>query len=93
MWWWLERHVPGVLKTERLIWPWVLAPRATWRNVQWTRNRPKPGDYVRVHGSYIHQVIWVASDKDTLYFEDGTSCSWLNCCDPVTPIAMKGRNR
>lgn len=51
---------------------------ADWRKY---RDRPKPGEMIYDCTGKQKEVERIDLDKDTLFFTDGTSASWMNCCD------------
>jgi len=84
LWWAAEDLIPGFLPAERRFWrlAWqVRHPRAAWWLWRKWRNRPAPGDQVTDCRSEIHTVTGFGGDRDTLILDDGSHCSWMNCCD------------
>jgi hypothetical protein len=85
------RNVVIPLAAERRFWRVVHAvryPRAAWYYRRMWRARPAVGQQALVHGSEVHIVTgYGAGDPDRLIFEDGSSASWMNCCEPA-PLSM-----
>ena len=61
------------------VWQWIRHPRENyyWRKKH--RNPPKAGDYVEDCRYQILKVVEV--DGDDLLLEDGTTASWMHCCN------------
>lgn len=78
---------PGWLLTaERKFW-YVMHqlrhPVWYYQDVRKWRARPKVGDMVLAHGEPKMIVAINDKDPDTLILADGSSESWMSCCDPV----------
>jgi hypothetical protein len=87
-------HRFWLVRVERRFWRLMHAlryPRAWLYYRRMWRARPAVGQQALVHGNEVHTVTGYGDgDPDRLIFEDGTSASWMNCCEPV-PAAESAR--
>lgn len=64
---------------------WWMIPYREYQVKRKWRQRPGIGDRVEDCRYQIHTVVgFVGGDEDNLLFEDGSSASWMHCCDPVS---------
>jgi hypothetical protein len=84
--WWdkLEDKHPLLLEAER----WYRRQLATLRHPIYTFHdyrkwlqRPDVGDYVIDCRSKLLKVVQLGDDEDDLMLEDGSSASWMHCCE------------
>ena len=74
----------------RWVWvAWHTARHPVWYYRDWRkwRDRPAVGEKVEDCGGRVLAVV--AVDGDDLRLEDGSSASWMHCCDKP-PAALTG---
>lgn len=79
------RH-PRVLAAERWFWrQWrmIRYPRLYTRDWWKWHKRPAIGDQVEDCRGEVHRVTAFGKTQDDLILDDGTSVSWMSCCDEV----------
>jgi hypothetical protein len=73
-----------ILPLERRFWhlvDTVQHPRRHWNDWKHWRQRPKIGDLVVDCREKTLKVVSFGRTEDDLILEDGSSASWMNCCE------------
>jgi hypothetical protein len=62
---------------------WIRHPIENWYWHRKWRHRPKVGDKIQDCRYQIHTVVAFGDCEDDLVLDDGSSCSWMHCCDLI----------